>query len=536
MDPLIAVLTRLKAQCFPWVYSTTLPSALPTPSASLLRRAEPVAGDIKFDTNYRSQFDIIWSCLSIVFASTWVATHPNVLRYDATTWEVLRRRLKLMFIAVLSPEAVVSFSVKQWFGAKRILGVFNHDIARLEEAYSAKEATSSTSLPTNRPNWTIIHSHFLQMGGYIFREGSDVKYIDLEEILSSDERGLAIRTALLQRPETRGDLEDRSKGDALAKLLVLGQIAWSILNCIARTVQRLTVTKLEVVALSYAIVSAFSYFFWWHKPLDVQSPIVVDIPCKSGVAGVCKEESHSVQATPADDDESIRDYTETVSLISFISFSGDIQSKVVSLLTNIFAVCFNAVLLAFNLLILVIKGIYRTIKKIGQFTGHRPGEPRISRSKIKTGSTRFPAFYGYDPRSQNFFKLWCLEGIICTIFGACQCAGWALAFHSDIAKLLWRISSLMVTGFPALAIVCALILLGVGFIDEEGNSTFEPTADWKGVVVGLLALFLLPLIIVTVVMYTVARCVLVVLALMDLAYLTPLAYKTPEWTDFIPHL
>lgn len=115
-----------------------------TSASSLSKRA--ASEDIKFDTNYRSQFDIIWNCLSIIFASTWVTTHPNVLRYDATTWEVLRRRLKLMFIAVLSPEVTVSLSVKQWYGARRILDVFARDIAPVEEA---KEAATSSAPPSS---------------------------------------------------------------------------------------------------------------------------------------------------------------------------------------------------------------------------------------------------------------------------------------------------------------------------------------------------------------------------------------------------
>jgi hypothetical protein len=110
-------------------------------SASSLSKRAPL-GDIKFDTNYRSTTDIIWNCLAIIFASTWVTTHPNVLRYDATTWEVLRRRLKLMVIAVLSPELTVSFSVKQWYGSRRILAIFNRDIAVLEEGTRAKEPPS----------------------------------------------------------------------------------------------------------------------------------------------------------------------------------------------------------------------------------------------------------------------------------------------------------------------------------------------------------------------------------------------------------
>lgn len=70
------------------------------------------------------------------------------------------------------------------------------------------------------------------------------------------------------------EIEDKSKGDALAKLLTLAQVAWFILQFIARSASHLTISELEVVTLSYASISALLYFFWWDKPLDVHQPIL----------------------------------------------------------------------------------------------------------------------------------------------------------------------------------------------------------------------------------------------------------------------
>ena len=181
-------------------------------------------------------------------------------------------------------------------------------------------------------------------------------------------------------------------------------------------------------------------------------------------------------------------------------------------------------------------GIYKCIKKIGQFTKDRPGEePRISRSKITTGSTRFPAFYGYDAKSRNFFRLWCLEAGVCVVFGAVHCTGWGLTFHSDIVQLLWRISAALITGIPALGAAFGLLLFFIGFLDHSGNFKSERAGDFI-VIAGLLALILMPALLIIILMYVAARGVLVVLACMDMAHLTLLAHKTPEWADFIPHI
>ncbi|KAJ7206558.1 hypothetical protein GGX14DRAFT_396942 [Mycena pura] len=71
--------------------------------------------------NCRRLFDIVWGCLTTIFACTWVSAHPNVppprpTRPDAF-WPTLKwklvvallsiwRRLKLMLIAVIAPELV----------------------------------------------------------------------------------------------------------------------------------------------------------------------------------------------------------------------------------------------------------------------------------------------------------------------------------------------------------------------------------------------------------------------------------------------
>jgi hypothetical protein len=72
---------------------------------------------------------------------------------------------------------------------------------------------------------------------------------------------------------TAAEINDRSKGDGLAKLIAILQTSWFIAQCIARTVQNLAITKLELVALAMASLNAVTYVFWWSKPLGVQQPV-----------------------------------------------------------------------------------------------------------------------------------------------------------------------------------------------------------------------------------------------------------------------
>jgi hypothetical protein len=69
------------------------------------------------------------------------------------------------------------------------------------------------------------------------------------------------------------DISDRSKQDWLAKGFVLAQTTWFVTQCIARKVQNIDLTELELVACAYALLSAVIYGFWWKKPFDVTRPI-----------------------------------------------------------------------------------------------------------------------------------------------------------------------------------------------------------------------------------------------------------------------
>ncbi|KAF4565303.1 hypothetical protein EYR36_001873 [Pleurotus pulmonarius] len=75
----------------------------------------------------------------------------------------------------------------------------------------------------------------------------------------------------------KGEIEDKSKGDGLAKAIVVIQTAYFLIQLFARVAQRLIITKLEIMTLAYALLCGMLYIFWWHKPYNVQRPISVSI-------------------------------------------------------------------------------------------------------------------------------------------------------------------------------------------------------------------------------------------------------------------
>ena len=74
---------------------------------------------------------------------------------------------------------------------------------------------------------------------------------------------------------TEDEIKDKGKSDWLAKSLVLLQTSWFVMQCIARAVEHLPVTHLEIVTLAYAAMNLVIYIFWWNKPLNVNRPVRV---------------------------------------------------------------------------------------------------------------------------------------------------------------------------------------------------------------------------------------------------------------------
>ena len=74
--------------------------------------------------NQRSLWDILWSCLTTIFACSWVSVHPNMPEPGAPWWKVALRRLALMFWAVLGPEMILIWAMRQWFGARRLARLY----------------------------------------------------------------------------------------------------------------------------------------------------------------------------------------------------------------------------------------------------------------------------------------------------------------------------------------------------------------------------------------------------------------------------
>ena len=164
------------------------------------------------------------------------------------------------------------------------------------------------------PGWTLKHAYFLIMGGFHLVEpvvaspeattsgtpqaGSvvNVQSTSTPSTQADAEEGrapsgnnpepegritiltLEMLQELLKDPEfririTEEGIADRSKGDALFKIILIVQSSWFIIQCIARHIQGLSLTQLELTTVALASLNGITFFLWWDKPLGVQDPV-----------------------------------------------------------------------------------------------------------------------------------------------------------------------------------------------------------------------------------------------------------------------
>ena len=114
-------------------------------------------------------------------------------------------------------------------------------------------------------DWTETHAILTRMGGLRIKEENGSwtvsKYITQ---VPGDVRMPTIR-----------EIQDRSKGDAVAKAIAIIQTLWFAVQAAHRVSQGFIVTELELTALGHVVLNVLVYWCWWNKPLNLQFPIDV---------------------------------------------------------------------------------------------------------------------------------------------------------------------------------------------------------------------------------------------------------------------
>ena len=209
----------------------------------------------------RGTIDIIWACTSTIFVCVWVMLHLNVPADKDSYRTILTRKIKWFTMAILAPELLMLFAGGQWAAAKRSV----EDMKAL-----------------GFHDWEMINAFYAESGGFVLEPKDGPKFPVTAKQIHFLAEHRYIKTPSISSKE----ISDKSKADSFAKTIAGAQAGWFVIQVIARAVQHLSVTLLELSTICLMTCTAAALFFWFYKPLDARVP--TPIPCEYTLVEILK--------------------------------------------------------------------------------------------------------------------------------------------------------------------------------------------------------------------------------------------------------
>ena len=393
-------------------------------------------------------------------------------------------------------------------------------------------------------NWTITHGFFLQMGGMVADNGQTCL------TLNRDSFKEYVKKERISTTITAEEIKDKSKGDVLSKGLVVMQTSWFVIQCIARCINGLPLTELELVTLAFAALNCITYAFWWHKPLDIQRPIIVATTVRKPRLSSALHHASDWDSSDDEEDKIIGEEPleadiGVYSLDHLEDVSGGIENATSISNSSPDTECNPAVV------------PYSTAEDLEG----APSQPVVhERDRCPSGDElstpkntwRIPRalcalLIGLSLRL-NLRKLWRPYGrvedgysdwspiifiggiLIGFLFGGIHCIGWSFQFPSHADRMIWRVSSGIITGAPIIPLSGIILPTRSPYSSpwvRFGDLFFIDRNSWGP-----------HLFYFLVYLYLGARIALFVIALKSIWNLPSdaAAFIDLEWSKFFPHL
>jgi hypothetical protein len=200
----------------------------------------------------RGTLDIVWSCISTLFICLWSMLHLNVPSQKDTFWNIFWRKARWLLLGVLAPEVPMLFACGQWASAKR-------------------SVKAMRDLGFDEDEWSTEHAYYADSGGF------ELRTADSEAIpITGKQVHYLIEHNIIALPKvTKKEIWDKSNADKVAKFLACFQTGWLTTQTIARAIQHLAITPLELSSIALALTSLTTLWYWLQKPLDVETPTVI---------------------------------------------------------------------------------------------------------------------------------------------------------------------------------------------------------------------------------------------------------------------
>ena len=228
------------------------------------------------DPNGRGTASLVISCLLTLVLCVWSALHLNVPQQGQSPLQTLSLMIRWIIAGIYAPELVVFTAWRQWSSARILSTVVRETRQNARDSlYQRKASTANSKISGKdalftaidrrsldyRHEWTMTHSFFASTGGFAFdvekddhASESDPSFLPAHcpQRLTITARGMAFLARCGHLPDLPGaDITDKSKGNDVAKALVMLQASWMLIQVMTRLIVKLPVTLLEVNTIAH---------------------------------------------------------------------------------------------------------------------------------------------------------------------------------------------------------------------------------------------------------------------------------------------
>ncbi|KAJ9602090.1 hypothetical protein H2200_013450 [Cladophialophora chaetospira] len=480
--------------------------------------------------NVRGTMDIIWTCVFTILVCVWTVVHMNVPAppNTDTTVKLWLRRLKWVGNCCMVPEIVLLLAAGQWSFARVCWREMRQILAEQDEEYKVESgelqpkavscSTPSLTHPAlesksedgkqemSRPKlrrsetfeqyqkresderWTLRHAFYANMGGFRLQDKTGRTFL-----VSAKHINYLVRQKYIALPSiTPLEINDRSKSDSLAKFLAIMQVGWLAVQVVARTIQNLETTLLEITTLSFIVCTIGTFIAWFRKPYDVQTFVLLNMP-NHAVGDI------NLKFTQKDGTERdlLGQYIAEHRASNVVDGTGDLLAP-------------------YNKLAIIDDGLPTFTSSFTDVYGHLWGRRPYDPDRIR--NDRLPVM-------EKSVTLVC--AVTTLAYAGLHIAGWNVPLVTNIEQLLWRISSLTMMG-------CVF----AWFFMDHFEEYLEYRRARRGIVSNVIIVpwWRIPASIIVAIVYSICRLYVLVESFVALRELPPSAYQQVDWGRWLPHI
>ena len=349
---------------------------------------------------------------------------------------------------------------------------------------------------TSQPHFGLVHAYYAVMGGFAFY-GSDMDEVPTVEEslvdLSTNPRFIVdvprfetLTYIMKHFPHIITDTHeetilDRAESSSLSKAVLIVQVEWFCTNCASRLIQRLPLSLLEVSTAAHGFCTLLTYFVWWSKPTNVATPTIMR-----------GKDAREVYALLKCSDVEYEEALEVARKRAAGDSSG---------------------LTGREKIILAANALQHLLPDPQGPPGHHSGRFHGHRRNV------IPGALGRESASNAVYEVIAIA-VSPALYGVIHFLAWNDHFPTPLERVLWRVSSVVVTcsGIVGIPLSSASNVIGNHF----SGAIFVGTTVFT---------FLL-----TPTAHVVSSGFLIVESFRQLFFLEPAAYQLPFWTNYWPHL